>query len=124
MKAMGWVKELEGKVRRGFRGHPTATLAFYGPDDRYASKVVAAIIPGEDEPVSELERWFASSLDVRSDRMIGRGVQEFLRRNGARSLIVTRGIIGCPHEEGIDYPEDEACPECPFWAGRERWSGA
>jgi len=27
-----------------------------------------------------------------------------------------------PHEEGIDYPEREACPQCPFWKGRDRYS--
>jgi hypothetical protein len=32
-------------------------------------------------------------------------------------------IIGCPHEEGIDYPEGEICMKCPFWAHRDRWSG-
>ena len=31
-------------------------------------------------------------------------------------------IIGCPHEEGIDYVGD-TCPQCPFWAGRDRWTG-
>jgi hypothetical protein len=33
-----------------------------------------------------------------------------------------RRIIGCPHEEGIDY-EGATCPACPFWAGRDRWTG-
>jgi hypothetical protein len=28
-----------------------------------------------------------------------------------------------PHEERIDYPEGEACPQCPFWAGRDRFAG-
>jgi hypothetical protein len=32
-------------------------------------------------------------------------------------------IIGCPHEEGIDYPDGAECPECPFWKGRDRWTG-
>jgi hypothetical protein len=32
-------------------------------------------------------------------------------------------IIGCPHEEGVDYPEGQSCPRCPFWAHRDRWSG-
>jgi hypothetical protein len=32
-------------------------------------------------------------------------------------------IIGCPHEEGTDYPEGEACPQCPFWQGRDRFKG-
>ena len=31
-------------------------------------------------------------------------------------------IIGCPHEEGIDY-EGPTCPMCPHWAGRDRWTG-
>ncbi len=32
-------------------------------------------------------------------------------------------IIGCLHEEGIDYPTGETCPESLFWKGRDRWSG-
>jgi hypothetical protein len=31
--------------------------------------------------------------------------------------------IGCPHEEGKDYPLGENCPQCPYWANRDRWSG-
>jgi hypothetical protein len=31
-------------------------------------------------------------------------------------------VIGCPHEEGIDY-EGPTCPHCPYWAGRDRWTG-
>jgi hypothetical protein len=27
-----------------------------------------------------------------------------------------------PAEEGIDYPEGETCPLCPFWKGRDRWT--
>jgi hypothetical protein len=33
---------------------------------------------------------------------------------------MSREMLGCPHDEGIDYPEGEACPEYPFWVGRER----
>lgn len=32
-------------------------------------------------------------------------------------------IIGCPHEEGIDYPEGLTCPQCPYWAKLNRWTG-
>ncbi len=41
---------------------------------------------------------------------------------GAKSVVMTDRIIGCPHEEGIDY-EGPTCPDCPFWAGRDRWTG-
>ena len=40
----------------------------------------------------------------------------------AKSVVMTDRIIGCPHEEGIDY-EGATCPACPFWAGRDRWTG-
>ncbi|SJM33792.1 hypothetical protein [Mesorhizobium delmotii] len=26
-------------------------------------------------------------------------------------------------EEGIDYPEGSTCPDCPYWARRDRWTG-
>ena len=31
---------------------------------------------------------------------------------------MTDRIIGCPHEEGIDY-EGSVCPRCEFWANRD-----
>jgi hypothetical protein len=57
------------------------------------------------------------------DRAIGDALVEFIRLNGARSVVTTDGIIGCPHEEGIDYPEGKVCPQCPFWENRDRWTG-
>ena len=42
-------KRLQKKAKRGFRGYPIGTVAFYGPDNRFASKVAVAAIPGEDE---------------------------------------------------------------------------
>jgi hypothetical protein len=38
-------------------------------------------------------------------------------------VIITDRIIGCPHEEGDDYPEGEPCPMCDFWKNRDRWTG-
>lgn len=117
-----WKKELEKKGKKGFRGYPVGTVAFYGPDNKRATKVVASIVPGEERDPSELQKWFNEQLDVRVDSRIGTEVVAFLRRHGARSVVVTSGIFGCPHEEGIDYPEGEACPRCPFWAGRDRFA--
>jgi hypothetical protein len=39
------------------------------------------------------------------------------------SVAMTDGIIGCPHQEGIDY-EGEWCPLCEFWPGRDRFNRA
>jgi hypothetical protein len=42
-------------------------------------------------------------------------------RHGVKSVVMTDGIIGCPHEEGVDY-QGPTCPHCPFWAGRDRFT--
>lgn len=114
---------LTKRATRGFRGYPITTVAFYGPDDRRASKVAVATVPAEDAPAGPLERWFSEAGDVRDDRNIAVAIQTFIEQRGAQTVVVTDRIIGCPHEEGVDYATGAACPQCPFWAGRERWTG-
>lgn len=115
-------KWLRKKAKQGMRGYPVGTIAFYGPDSRRASKVVVSIIPREGaEP--ELHRWFSEIGDVRTDALILDEIAAYLREHSARSIAMTEKIIGCPHEEGIDYPSGEACPQCPYWKGRDRWTG-
>lgn len=114
---------LTKRSNRGFRGYPLATVAFYGRDDRRASKVAVGILTAEDAEVSELERWFSDDHDVRDDVDIVSAMQRFIDQHAARTVVVADRIIGCPHEEGIDYPEGQKCPDCPFWATRDRWSG-
>jgi hypothetical protein len=114
---------LTEKARRGFRGYPVATVAFYGPDNTRASKVAVGIVPSEGAGADPLERWFSEDGDVRKDAAIGRQILEFTQQHGVKTVVVTDGIIGCPHEEGIDYPDGEVCPACPFWAHRDRFTG-
>ena len=114
---------LKKKTRRGFRGYPIATIAFYGPDNKRASKAVVVIVNAEGAEPSALQRWFAGEGDVREDPAIASEILQFVRDHGAKSVVTTDRIIGCPHEEGIDYPEGQVCPQCPFWAHRDRWSG-
>src|SRR5512139_2037032 len=95
---------LQKKAKRGFQGYPVATVAFYGPDDLMATKVAVGIVEQEDADPSLLERWFSEAGDVRADAEIELQVLEFIVKNQVRSVIVTDGIIGCPHEEVIDYP--------------------
>ncbi len=114
---------LKKKARRGFRGYPVATVAFYGPDDTHATKVAVGIVAAEGAQAEALERWFAEERDVRIDPAIGRAILDFIQRHGVKSVVMTDRIIGCPHEEGVDYPEGQACPRCPFWAHRDRWTG-
>ena len=114
---------LQKRAQRGFRGYPIATVAYYGPDDKFASKVAVGIVPGQGEEVASLKRWFADEQDVRVDPAINQEIVTFIEQHGARSVGMADRIIGCPHEEGIDYPLGQDCPQCPYWAGRDRWTG-
>jgi hypothetical protein len=116
-------KSLQKQRKRGFRGYPLATVAYYGPDDQRASKVAVGIVRSEREEVAEVRRWSSAEGDVRFDSIINREIAEFIRAQGARTVAGVDRIIGCPHEEGIDYPQDAACPACPFWANRDRRTG-
>ncbi len=114
---------LEKKARRGHRGYPLATVAFYGPDASRASKCAVGIIPDESDEVSEMRAWHSETRDLRRDEASGREILQFLDEHGVKSVVMSPGIIGCPHQEGIDYPEGEVCPECEYWMDRDRWSG-
>ena len=116
-------KALLKKARRGFSGYPVATVAFYGHDDKVATKVSVGVIAGDDEPPVALERWFSEKGDVRNDHLIMQQILEFIQNQRPKSVVMTDRIIGCPHEEGKDYPEGEKCPRCTFWANRDRWTG-
>ena len=114
---------LRRRARRGVRGYPLATVAYYGRGNRFASKVAVGIIRQEGGEVDFLERWFSEDQDVRMDSAIKREIVAFLDQHHVRSVAMTDKIIGCPHEEGIDYPAGENCPQCPYWANRDRWTG-
>jgi hypothetical protein len=118
-----FAKALRKRARKGLRGYPVATVAFYGPDDPRASQVAVGIILKEGEGVEILERWYSDTADVRTDPQTNQQILDFIRTNEAASVALVDRIIGCPHEEGIDYPEGEKCPRRPFWATRNRWSG-
>jgi hypothetical protein len=47
--------------------------------------------------------------------------RRWLRSEGIKDTVSHDRIIGCPHEEGIDYPIGRTCPQCPFWASIDRF---
>jgi len=110
------------KRKKGQRQH-IATLAFYGPNDQHASKVVAAIAQQGGDDILDLKRWVSGRSDVRQDAKIQAEIIAFFRQYDIERVVYTDRIIGCPHEEGLDYPKGEDCPFCLFWAGRNRWTG-
>ena len=114
---------LQKKLRRK-TGYPIATVACYGPDDKFASKVVVGIMLSEkDSEAASIEKWFSDGLDVRLDANIASQVAQCIAGHNVERVVMVDRIIGCPHEEGIDYPKGGKCPLCPFWANRDRWTG-
>jgi hypothetical protein len=116
------LKRISKKARKGFRGYPVATIAFYGPTDAVASKTAVGIIPWVDaEP--DMQKWFSTNgKDIRDDPQVAEEILTFIEASAVKSVVMPNRIIGCPHEEDIDY-EGPTCPVCSFWAGRDRFAG-
>jgi hypothetical protein len=100
------------------RQFPVATIAFYGPDDKTPTKIAVGIVEkeGDEEPVA-LQRW--AGPNVTDDPRVRAEIMAFVQEHEVKSVVMTDGVIGCPHEEGIDYPLGEDCPFCPFWKGKQ-----
>jgi hypothetical protein len=50
-------KDLKKLLNKGFRGYPIATIAYYGPNDKNATKVSVGIVANENAEPSALKRW-------------------------------------------------------------------
>ena len=71
-------KRLSKRAKKGFRGWPLATVALYGPDDRWATKLTVGIVPAEDAEATDLRGWFSKEqTDIRDG---GAGVHHRGRR--------------------------------------------
>ena len=68
-----------------------------------------------------MEKWF-SEKDVRKSEKILEQVMAFMAQQEIKSVGMVEEIIGCPHEEGIDYPDNESCLKCSYWKGRDRFT--
>lgn len=96
--------------------YPIGTVALYGPDDTTTTKIVAGVLLKDDaEPI--IERWVEA--DILQDKKIAGEVRKFLAGYGVKEVVVTAGNLGCPHEEGKDFPVGQDCPFCPYWAGKQ-----
>ena len=61
-------KKIKKLLNKGFRGYPVATIAYYGPDDKKATKVAVGIVPSEGAEPDMLKKWFNEDIDIRKDR--------------------------------------------------------
>lgn len=109
------IEEHERKHRKPPK-YPLGTVALYGPDDKVTTKIAAGVLhhPGA-EPI--IERWVGT--DVTANPKVQREIKAFFEQHGVQSVTMTEGNMGCPHEEGPDFPVGEDCPFCPFWKGKQ-----
>lgn len=96
---------------------PVGTVCYYGPDDKVTTKIAAGVVLREGEGPAYLERFVGT--DVARDEKVAEKVKALFARHGVKSVVVTAGNLGCPHEEGIDFAMGTDCPFCPFWAGKQ-----
>ena len=109
--------------QRSRANYPLATVSAYGPDNKRATKLVVGVLrrAGQKHP-NPMHSWSTDAGDVRNDPVIAAELADWLRRQGIKDTLSYDRIIGCPHEEGIDYPMGRACPQCPFWASVDRFT--
>ena len=83
-------KALTKRVRKGEKGFPVATVAFYGPDNARASKVVCSIIEHEDADPDPMRKWFTDGEARTSEQILGE-VLAFIEEHGARTVAMAEG---------------------------------
>ncbi len=119
-RALGGAREAANDEAADAADYPVGTLAHYGPTNRLATKIAAAIVRHPDAEPEPLHRWITQAGDIRDDRSIAQQAAAFFRRHRVKRIATTSRIMGCPHEEGMDYPEGGECPHCPYWHQRDR----
>jgi hypothetical protein len=103
--------------------YPLATISAYGPDNKRATKLVVGILRRSGQKGAHpMRSWSSDATDVRNDPLVAAELADWLRSQGVKDTVSFDRIIGCPHEEGIDYPIGRGCPQCPFWAGIDRFT--
>lgn len=112
------IEEYEAKHRRTEKAprFPVGTVATYGPDDKTTTKIAAGVILHAGAEAI-IKRWVAS--DVTTNPKVQQELMDFFHQHGVKSVAMSEGNMGCPHEEGLDFPHGEDCPFCPFWKGKQ-----
>ena len=111
------VREYEEKHGQELRKYPLGVITCHGFDGWKTTKVTATVLSTPNDDVGKARSWMGTNVleNPKTQREIG----EFFAIHGAKSVSMSYGNVGCPHEEGLDYPAGEDCPFCPFWEGKQ-----
>ena len=110
------MKGLESRARKGFQGYPLGIIAFYGYNDKSASKAVIGIINEAGGAPEHIRKWVSNQGDLRKDVPAIKEFFRYIEAHHVQSVALTPGIYYCPHEPGVDFPPGGSCPRCPFWS--------
>lgn len=92
--------------------YPLATITYHGPHPDQATKISVGIITSsEEEPI--VRHWTGDF--IAEDVKAAREIASFLKDQEVERVITSEMVLGCPHEESVDYPAGEECPYCDFW---------
>lgn len=83
-------KRIAKKVKMGFQGFPTLSIAYFGETSKLASKVVVKFIL--EEGVEAQEEKFSSTSDAREDDVIQSALVKMIERSGANTVYQIEGV--------------------------------
>ncbi len=65
------------------------------------------------------EPWPLENASQTTNPKVQQEMKAFFQQHGVKSVAMSDGNMGCPHEEGEDFPVGKDCPFCPFWKGKQ-----
>lgn len=83
-------KRIAKQVKKGFKGYPQITLAYFGESPDLANEVVVQFALEENAAIQE-ER-FSSETDVRENEIIQSALVKIIERASANSVIQVAGV--------------------------------
>jgi hypothetical protein len=98
------------------KNFPIGILVHFGPDSETITKTVAVVVQRKNATLS-IKSW--NTPDISSNPKIAKDIGNYFKQNLVEEILMTDGVAGCPHDEGVDYPRGSDCPHCPYWSETE-----
>lgn len=90
MKLDKSTKRIAKRVKKGFKGYPQISLAYFGESTDYATEVVIGFVSEEGAAVQEQK--LTSKCDVRKDETIQTTILKVIERADAKTVLEIEGV--------------------------------
>lgn len=84
-------KRIAKKVKMGFQGYPTLTIAYHGVDENFASEVSVSFLLEEGQS-NQVEK-FSTKEDARNDELIQSTLVKMIERSGANTVYQLEDVV-------------------------------